>query len=173
MVLELTHRSGHIIDWLVARESDNLVPSVSVTDQLESDHKAFLACLNLSKPLRNSRLVISRELKTTNKNKFGSDAAAQRLTFIPSSSDPASHYKFLDKIVDLPKRLSRQKLYLWQLPLMMVDEVGTTRARRSVSSHVANDIHTSLFLASSSTGHSIVPLSCGAVLSQCGTSVLH
>ena len=39
---------------------------------------------------------------------------------------------------------------------MMVDEVGTTQARRSVCSHVANDIHTGLFLASSATGHSIV-----------------
>ena len=38
LVLEPTHRSGHIIDWLIARESDNLASSVSVTDQLESDH---------------------------------------------------------------------------------------------------------------------------------------
>ena len=89
LVLEPTHRSGHIIDWLVARESDNLVSSVSVTDQLESDHKAVLACLklsnpdhkavlaclnlsnpdhkavlaclNLSKPLRKSRIVVRRK----------------------------------------------------------------------------------------------------------------
>ena len=91
LVLEPTHRSGHINDWLIVRESDNLVSSVSVTNQLESDHKAVLACLNLSKPLQNSRLVTRRKLKTINKNKFGSDAA-HRLSFIPPSSHPASHY---------------------------------------------------------------------------------
>ena len=68
LVLEPTHRSRHITDWLTARESDNLISSVSVTDQLESDHKDVLACLNLSKPLRNSRLVIRRKLKAINKN---------------------------------------------------------------------------------------------------------
>ena len=75
LVLEPTHKSGHIIDWLIACESDNLISSVSVTDQLESDHKAAIACLNLSKPLRNLRFVIRRQLKNINKNQFGSDAA--------------------------------------------------------------------------------------------------
>ena len=78
---------------MIGSLSANLTTSspLSVTNQLESDHKAVLACLNLSKPLQNSRLVTRRKLKTINKNKFGSDAA-HRLSFIPPSSDPASHY---------------------------------------------------------------------------------
>ena len=116
LVLGPTQRSGHIIDWLIACESDNLVSSVSVTDQLESDHKAVLACLNLSKPLRNSRLVTRRKLKTINKNKFGSDAA-QRLSFIPSSSDPASHYnstlrQLLDEHAPATTRLLPDRPYI-------------------------------------------------------------
>ena len=67
LVLEPTHRSGHIIDWITAREYDNLVSSVSVTDQLESEHKAVLAYFNPSKSLRNSRLVIRRKLKPIRK----------------------------------------------------------------------------------------------------------
>ena len=62
LVLEPAHKSDHIIDWLIACESDNLISSVSVTDQLESDHKAVLACLNLSKPFQNSRLIICHKL---------------------------------------------------------------------------------------------------------------
>ena len=65
--------------------------SVSVTYQLESDHKAVLACLSLSKPLQNWHLVIHRKLKIITKNKFSSDAV-QHLSFIPSSSDSASRY---------------------------------------------------------------------------------
>ena len=67
LILEPTHRSGHIIDWITAREYDNLVSSVSVTDQLESEHKAVLAYFNPSKSLRNSRLVIRRKLKPIRK----------------------------------------------------------------------------------------------------------
>ena len=65
--------------------------SVSVTYQLESDHKAVLACLSLSKPLQNWHLVIRRKLKIITKNKFSSNAV-QHLSFIPSSSDSASRY---------------------------------------------------------------------------------
>ena len=53
LVLDPTHRSGHIIDWLIAHEPDNLISSVSVTDQLVSDHKAILAYLSLSSSVAN------------------------------------------------------------------------------------------------------------------------
>ena len=64
----------------------------TATDHLESDHKTVLADLNLAECFRKSRLLIRRKLKIININKCGSDAA-QRLSFIPPSSDPASHYK--------------------------------------------------------------------------------
>ena len=51
-----THSQIWPYHWLIARESNNIVSSVSISDHLESDHKAVPAGVNHSKPLQMLRL---------------------------------------------------------------------------------------------------------------------
>ena len=49
-VSEPTHTRGHIVDWVVCREEDDLLKLTSVDHNLSSDHFCVSRFLNLSKP---------------------------------------------------------------------------------------------------------------------------
>ena len=49
-VNEPTHRKGNIGDWVVFRESDSLLKSATVDNNLSSDHFAVTCILNIMKP---------------------------------------------------------------------------------------------------------------------------
>ena len=49
-VSEPTHTRGHIVDWVVYREEDDLLKLTSVDHNLSSDHFCVSCSLNLSKP---------------------------------------------------------------------------------------------------------------------------
>jgi hypothetical protein len=44
-----THASGHTLDFVITRKSDNLVTAVSIGDMI-ADHNTVLATLDISKP---------------------------------------------------------------------------------------------------------------------------
>ena len=49
-VLEHTHRSGHILDWIKQRQSDPLATSASVRFDLTSDRMSMVSGLNVDRP---------------------------------------------------------------------------------------------------------------------------
>lgn len=49
-VLEHTHRSGRIIDWIKQRQSDPLATSASVCFDLTSDRMSMVSELNVDRP---------------------------------------------------------------------------------------------------------------------------
>ena len=64
-----THISGHVLDLIIARASDNLVESVKV-DCLLTDHAAIHCKLNLDTPRPMEQHISYRKLKTTDHADF-------------------------------------------------------------------------------------------------------
>ena len=78
-VTDHTHKSGHILDRLIARTSDQLVASVSVTDNLSSDHFAVLSSLSLSKLVRRKRSVTRSNVTSIDMHAFASETLSVHL----------------------------------------------------------------------------------------------
>jgi len=91
LVNEATHRSGHILDWLIINVSFNLVTSVSVTDELHSDHSAILFDLNITKPVRKKKYVTRCNLKALDIHTFSSQAS-ERFSQTSDHTDLSDHY---------------------------------------------------------------------------------
>jgi exonuclease III len=72
-VSEATHRSGHIIDWVLHRESDQLVQSTCVSLDLSSDHYTVMCELNVTKPKCAPAATVRRNIRAIDRNKFRSD----------------------------------------------------------------------------------------------------
>jgi hypothetical protein len=84
-------RKNHILDWIVTRESSDLVYGVVVNDHLQSDHSATLCSLKIRKPTKQKRRVVRRNIKAVDAQTFGAEAAT-RLENRPPSIDPVEHF---------------------------------------------------------------------------------
>ncbi|KAL8614487.1 hypothetical protein ACOMHN_063062 [Nucella lapillus] len=84
-----THKSHHIIDWLIVEEenSDSIL-DLSVSDQLVSDHFPISFSLNIKKPGPRKRSVTSRNLRAVDMVAFRNDVAALQF----SEEDPVTDY---------------------------------------------------------------------------------
>ncbi|KAL8570882.1 hypothetical protein ACOMHN_023555 [Nucella lapillus] len=84
-----THKSHHIIDWLIVEEenSDSIL-DLSVSDQLVSDHFPISFSLNIKKPGPRKRSVTSRNLRAVDMAAFRNDVAALKF----SEEDPVTDY---------------------------------------------------------------------------------
>ena len=71
-----THRCGHIIDWVLYRESDQLVRSCLVAQALSSDHLPVVCRLNVASPQRQLVFRELRNIKAINRNALKRDVAA-------------------------------------------------------------------------------------------------
>ena len=91
LVSQTTHKYGHILDWLIVRDSDNLVNHVSVTDRIKSDHFPIVFSLDISKPTRLKKSVVRRKLTSIDPTVFASEASS-RLSDRPEKADKLSHY---------------------------------------------------------------------------------
>ena len=58
-----TQRAGHILDWVVSRNTD-LLSNFEITEICISDHFLISFHLSLDKPSRTNRDIISRNLKS-------------------------------------------------------------------------------------------------------------
>ena len=77
-VLEPTHRRGHIIDWLLYRESGRLVRSCSVSHTVLSVNKQapVLCLLEVTRPQRQPVFRETRNLRAIDRDKLRSDLVA-------------------------------------------------------------------------------------------------
>ena len=68
-----THKSGHKTGWILQRQSDPLLHSVSVESVLTSDHMSIVCTMNVSKPKCPPTVTVRRKLKAVNTNAFHTD----------------------------------------------------------------------------------------------------
>ena len=97
-VSDSTHKSGYIIDWILFRESDDLVETTTVSHDLTFDHYAVLSDLNVSKPS-------CPPVGTVRRNSRGIDRAALRPDITRALSDHpdlnvATYYTKLRALLD-------------------------------------------------------------------------
>ena len=72
---EITHTKGHIIDWVLARKSENVIIDSCVSRDLSSDHFAIISRLNLTIPKQIQKTITFRKIKAIDKEKFSADLA--------------------------------------------------------------------------------------------------
>ena len=64
-----THRLGHILDWLIANRATDVL-DLTVVDMLLSDHFVISFDLLLSKPVREKKKIISRNIRAIDMHDF-------------------------------------------------------------------------------------------------------
>ena len=80
-----THTSGHTLDYVITRTSDNLINSAEVA-ALISDHFAIHCQLNLSKCNPRKQRISYRKFKSVNCDDFSHDISVSDLVLYPSSN---------------------------------------------------------------------------------------
>ena len=80
-----THKSGHIIDFVITRRSDALIQSVSASEFV-SDHCAVTCIMNLRKPEYTKSLLHYRKVNSIDLNKFADDVITSPLSTAPAST---------------------------------------------------------------------------------------
>ena len=75
-VNEPTHSKGHILDWVMFRDTDNIVKSTEVSNQLVSDHHCVTVDINITPPPVSSKFIETRKIRGMDKEAFGRDLSA-------------------------------------------------------------------------------------------------
>ncbi|KAK6181763.1 hypothetical protein SNE40_009552 [Patella caerulea] len=70
-----THNRGHILDWIIARESDHIVKDLGVEDIQISDHFPVFCKLNVTHPERKTTYRNCRNVRKINREEFIKDLA--------------------------------------------------------------------------------------------------
>ena len=72
-VRDPTHKSCYVIDWVLQRQCDPLLQSVSVESVFTSDHMFIVCTRNVSKPKCSSSDMFRRKLKAIDIDTFHTD----------------------------------------------------------------------------------------------------
>ena len=135
LVSQTTHIDGHILDWVIVRDSDKLVNSVHVTDRISSDHFPIVFSLDISKPERCKKSVVRRKLSSIDPISFASEASS-RLLNRPIGVDSLSHYndtlkELLDEHAPPSKRIVPDRPFApWYGPEILEAKRARRRAER-------------------------------------------
>ena len=97
---EQTHTSGHTLDWVITRSSDNIVNSSEVSS-LISDHHAVHFTLNLEKPPLPTKHISYRCYKNINLDVIKQDLNESVLIKFPANSLDELLQQYNDTIVDI------------------------------------------------------------------------
>ena len=72
-VKDVTHSKGHIIDWVMGRQDDDLILSTFVTEELSSDHFTVISDLNIDHPKSQKQFSERRKISSINRDAFRHD----------------------------------------------------------------------------------------------------
>ena len=83
-VEESTHREGHILDWVISRKNEDLIPKCNV-DSMISDHHAVHFDLLCSKPHPSRKTITFRNIKEIDTVNFKKDILESELYTNPAT----------------------------------------------------------------------------------------
>ena len=86
MTIKPTHKSGHILDLVITRLSDNVIFNVHSSDPLISDHKAILFSAQLQKTCLTTKTIKYQPLSKINYQSFNADLNLSDLMNHPHST---------------------------------------------------------------------------------------
>ncbi len=100
-----THTGGHTLDLLVTRKTDKFVSSVSVHDDLPSDHAAVKCLIDIARPPASRKLIKSRKLREVNPDLLRKDIQTSSLISLQHTVSgvddfAAKFFNVLRKIID-------------------------------------------------------------------------
>ena len=76
-VTKATHKRGHILDVVIAREDDNLITSLSIDPDLMSDHAAISCKINCDKPPPQQKVRQYRKFARIDQLSFAQDLSSK------------------------------------------------------------------------------------------------
>ena len=71
-----THRTGHILDWVIHRKDDDTLLSATTSPTLQSDHCSVLTQRNIFKPPPHAVYIEARNIAAIDLSSFRSDLQA-------------------------------------------------------------------------------------------------
>ena len=89
-VYVLTHKQGHILDWIVYQSDDNILLSSTVTSKLTSDHMAIICNLDLTIPEPTSVQRLRCNINSIDRQQFPLDIIFE-LDFVGNPSAEQIH----------------------------------------------------------------------------------
>ena len=78
-----TQMMGHTLDWVISRTGLDLVKSVSLVNNMISDHSLVLVTTCMSRPCNPTKVVCTRNIKGMDKDAFRSDLLSSTLVIAP------------------------------------------------------------------------------------------
>jgi hypothetical protein len=124
-----THTSGHMLDLIMSRESDNVVKS-TIVSSLISDHHAIHSTLNINRPPLPKRTITYRNLKNMDKDKFRQDI--QELPLLKNPMDDIDSLSMqynsdLESLLDKHAPMQTKSLYVRPLAPWYDDAIHDSR----------------------------------------------
>ena len=113
-----TQRSGHTLDLVITRESEDLLSSVHVNNITMSDHAIVTMLVHQKRPPKNLTRSLSRRYRAIDQDQFDKDLSDQ-LNNLPKADDVNDTLKSFDDAV----------LTILDKHAPHVDRVSTTRHR--------------------------------------------
>ena len=88
----LTHKRGHVLDWVIVRRDASCLSLETVEDIALSDHSAIYCSVNVRRPTARKRLVTSRNLRAMNSTDFQADIKS----FVETAGDQCADLGLLN-----------------------------------------------------------------------------
>ena len=103
-----THRSGHILDWVIHRKDDDTLLSATISPTLQSDHCSVLTQLHIFKPPPHAVYIEARNIAAIDLSSFRPDLQAG----LYSRTTPAEQlHRLLQNLLDQHAPATQRKVY--------------------------------------------------------------
>ena len=146
MVTVPTHRSNHILDWVVAPSGNSNIQGINVIDKTISDHFLVLIEMNLQKQKKRLKTVCTRDMRHLNTDDFKRDLRIAMPPIYSTSIDNVN--TALEATLDIhaprtTRRISHRQPAPWFS--ISIKEARQTRRRaerrwRKTGLHIHKDI---------------------------------
>ncbi|KAL8592999.1 hypothetical protein ACOMHN_017929 [Nucella lapillus] len=126
-----TQKKGHILDWIITNQPEDII-DLTVVDKQISDHFLISFSLRLCKPRRRTREVTSRKLKDIDLDVFKADVTTSLSIISPDAGDQAAQLNTcLGELLDLHAPLmTRRVTDRTSAPWMTLDIKAAKQERR-------------------------------------------
>ncbi|KAL8599762.1 hypothetical protein ACOMHN_042526 [Nucella lapillus] len=131
LVNVLTQKKGHILDWIITNQPEDII-DLTVVDKQISDHFLISFSLRLCKPRRRTREVTSRKLKDIDLDVFKADVTTSLSIISPDAGDQAAQLNTcLGELLDLHAPLTTHRVTdRTSAPWMTLDIKAAKQERR-------------------------------------------
>ncbi|KAL8612472.1 hypothetical protein ACOMHN_058600 [Nucella lapillus] len=126
-----TQKKGHILDWIITNQPEDII-DLTVVDKQISDHFLISFSLRLCKPRRRTREVTSRKLKDIDLDVFKADVTTSLSIISPDAGDQAAQLNTCQgELLDLHAPLTTRRVTdRTSAPWMTLDIKAAKQERR-------------------------------------------